>query len=328
MAHRWSATDIHWIGIAVLARCIVLLAMRMSIEGAIKTSAAENICPQGATGRTSSAWVVSLVVIPKGDVVKQKAVVGFAESATTGFLLQKADLVLTETREIVQSIINPSAIGLILAAIEHHKARATPRESMISFSARPFHQAGHARGVSIANLMVAANENQRALLPMKGNDKRLHHADGLVSVGRLTEAVAIEENKVGLDTIYTSSYTIDNFLNPMQVIQNDCSKVHHRISRQGEAVKGRGDAAPEGLMVGLILGNLLRTDSIIIGLTRLQTTQADAMLLVVNHLLTAAQLAKTLGVHTIYAYFDPRVDTATRLIHHGDTIRGHILQIR
>lgn len=328
MTNSWSAAYIHRIGIALLAFVVELLAMGVTIEGAIEACTSEQVGPQGATRCTGSAWVVSLVVKPKGDVVKQEAVVGFAESATTDFLLQKADLVLTESREIVQSIINPSAIGLILAAIEHHKARATPRESMISFSARPFHQAGHARGVSIANLMVAANENQGALLPMKGNDKRLHHADGLVSVGRLTEAVAIEENEVGLDAIYTSSHTIDNCLNPMQVIQNDCSKVHHRISRQGEAVKGRGDAAPEGLMVGLILGNLLRTDSIIIGLTRLQTTQADAMLLVVNYLLTAAQLTKTLGVHTIYAYFDPRVDTATRLIHHGDTIRGHILQIR
>ena len=126
MSNGRSAANVHRIGISVLAFGIELMAMRMAIEGAIEASAREQASPQGATGRTSTARIVGLVVKPEGDVVKQKTVVGPAKGATAGFLLQEAHLVLAEPRKIVQSVIDPSAIGLVLAAVEHDEARATP----------------------------------------------------------------------------------------------------------------------------------------------------------------------------------------------------------
>ena len=134
MANGRPTANIHRIGIAVLAFGIELLAMGMTIEGAIKACASEQVSPQGATGRTGSAWVVGLVVKPEWDMVNQEAMIGFAEGATARFLLQKADLVLTKSRKIVQPVIYPSTVGLVLAAIEHHEARAAPRESVVSFS--------------------------------------------------------------------------------------------------------------------------------------------------------------------------------------------------
>ena len=64
MSNGRSAANVHRIGISVLAFGIELMAMRMAIEGAIEASASEQVSPQGATGRTSTARIVGLVVIP------------------------------------------------------------------------------------------------------------------------------------------------------------------------------------------------------------------------------------------------------------------------
>ena len=126
MSNGRSAANVHRIGISVLTFGIELMAMGMAIEGAIEASAREQASPQVATGRTSTARIVGLVVKPEGDVVKQKAVVDPAKGATAGFLLQEAHLVLAEPRKIVQSVIDPSAVGLVLATVEHDEARAAP----------------------------------------------------------------------------------------------------------------------------------------------------------------------------------------------------------
>ena len=66
MANGRPTANIHRIGIAVLAFGIELLAMGMTIEGAIKACASEQVSPQGATGRTGTARIVGLVVKPEG----------------------------------------------------------------------------------------------------------------------------------------------------------------------------------------------------------------------------------------------------------------------
>ena len=176
--------------------------------------------------------------------------------------------------------------------------------------------------------MVATDEHEGTLLTVEGDNKSLHHTDGLIPVGWLAQTIAIEENEVGLDAIQTSGHAIDNCLNSMQVVQNDCSKVAGRISGQSEAIKGRSGASTEGFTVGLVFRYLLRTDTIIIRLARLQTIKTNAVLQVVDDLLSSTQLTILLGVQTICAYFHPRANTATRLVHHRDAVRGHILQIR
>lgn len=60
-------------------------------------------------------------------MVNQESVVGLAEGAAAGFLLQEAHLVLAEPRKIVQSVIDPSAVGLVLAAVDTTK-RVRPHE--------------------------------------------------------------------------------------------------------------------------------------------------------------------------------------------------------
>ena len=176
--------------------------------------------------------------------------------------------------------------------------------------------------------MVATDEHKGTLLAVEGDDKSLYHTDGLTSVGWLAQAIAIEEYEVGLNAIQTSGNAIDNCLNSMQVVQNDCSKVAGRIGGQSEAIKGRSGATTEGFTVGLVFRYLLRTDTVIISLTRLQTIKTNAVLQVVNDLLSSTQLTILLGVQTVCAYFHPRANTATRLVHHRDAVRGHILQIR
>ena len=175
--------------------------------------------------------------------------------------------------------------------------------------------------------MVATDEHKGTLLAVEGDDKFLYHTDGLISVSWLAQAIAIEEYEVGLNAIQTSGHTIDNCLNSMQVVQNDCSKVAGRIGGQSEAIKGRSGATTEGFTVGLVFRYLLRTDTVIISLTWLQTIKTNAVLKVVDDLLSSTQLTILLGVQTVCAYFHPRANTATRLVHHRDTVRGHILQI-
>ena len=111
----------------------------MAAESDIETGVLQQGCPK------FGARLILVTVSPQWDVAQEDTTLCFPEFTRFHFLLQEVALLLTEGREIVESIINRMVVGLILSAIKDYETGVTPTECSIGLATGLFQQGRQSR---------------------------------------------------------------------------------------------------------------------------------------------------------------------------------------
>ena len=133
--------------------------------------------------------------------------------------------VLAQLGEVVESCIDGGGVGFVFTCIEEDEARVAPCEGSVSLVVAVAYEVVHAGRVEIANLVVAANEDDRLLCPVDGVGAVVYHLDGIAIVGGLGQAVAVEYNEIIIYVFDERPESVIDGLDLMQVVEDKGSEV-------------------------------------------------------------------------------------------------------
>ena len=155
----------------------------------------------------------------------QHALGGLPECLGRQFFFQKTGLRLAQIREIVQSVIDPMRIRLVFAAIQHDDARVAPIEGAVGLVAYIVEQAAQADRIGVADFMVSADIEDRDPAGSYRFVQFAEEAGCLVVVGRVVDAIAIENDKVIFQVFHLLAECLQRFGTLVQVVEDDGCKV-------------------------------------------------------------------------------------------------------
>ena len=127
------------------------------------------------------AWLIFVGVAPDGNMGHEYTAPCVAEFIGFQFLVKKFGLLPAQVREIVQSVINPGAVGLVFAAVEGDKADASEGESAVGLALGTVEERWRAGGIGVAYLVVATDENVRILGEVKSFGHEVNVFNGAFS---------------------------------------------------------------------------------------------------------------------------------------------------
>lgn len=171
------------------------------------------------------AGAVFVVVAEDGYVTYKHAVGGFAEVFAFQFGPEEVGLVLAQLGEVVESCIDGGGVGFVFTCVENHKSGAAPCEGSVGLVVAVAYEVVHAGRVEIANLVVAANEDDRLLCPVDRVGAVVYHLDGIAIVGGLGQAVAVEYNEIIIHVFDERPESVIDGLDLMQVVEDKGSEV-------------------------------------------------------------------------------------------------------
>lgn len=204
-------------------------------------------------------------------MMNENAVTRFAEGATTDFTGKEIRLLTTESREIVQTIVNPRIVRFVLTAVQHDKAHVSPRESMVGCTAgAEVKQTEHTRRISITDFMVAAQENTGNIGTMERADQGLYGGKRLIAMSWFGQTVSVKNHEIMRYAISQPPHSLFQSTHTVHVVKDQSRKVCSRVGGQRKAVEIRALCPAKFFVIRLIFQNLLSANTIVISGTGLQ----------------------------------------------------------
>ena len=140
--------------------------------------------------------MIVIDISENGDMAQHHPICRLAEGLAFEFFAEEIYLVMAEPCKIVQSGIHRSVIRLVLATVEQYETGIAPGEGTVGMVVEISDKTMHASRIVVADFVVATEEYDWFFRPIHSVGQTVDHADGIVTVGRFGQTIAIEDDKI------------------------------------------------------------------------------------------------------------------------------------